>query len=55
MALKKKETIIEVPTETGTLSDHMPSEKERLLDLLKTLQDLNIRSISDLENKIARA
>jgi hypothetical protein len=30
-------------------------EKERLLELLQTLKDLNIRSISDLENLIARA
>ena len=31
------------------------SEKERLLTLYQTLKDLGIRSISDLENLIARA
>lgn len=31
------------------------SEKERLLALYQTLKDLNIRSISDLENLIARS
>jgi len=31
------------------------SEKERLLELYQTLKDLNINSISDLENLIARA
>ena len=31
------------------------SEKEKLLALYQTLKDLNIRSISDLENLIARA
>jgi hypothetical protein len=30
------------------------SEKDRLLGLYKTLNDLNIRSIGDLENLIAR-
>ena len=32
-----------------------PSEKETLLALYKTLKDLGINSIGDLENKIARA
>lgn len=31
------------------------SEKERLLRLYQTLKDLNVHSISDLENLIARA
>ena len=31
------------------------TEKERLLDLYQTLKDLGVNSISDLENKIARA
>ena len=31
------------------------SEKERLLALYQTLKDLGIRSLSDLENLIARA
>ena len=30
-------------------------EKQRLLVLYKTLQDLGVRSISDLENLIAKA
>lgn len=34
---------------------HVPSEKERLLVLYQQLKDLGIRSISDLENLIARA
>ena len=32
-----------------------PSEKDRLLALYQTLKDLGIRSLSDLENLIARA
>lgn len=31
------------------------TEKEKLLELYQTLKDLNVRSISDLENLIARA
>ena len=31
------------------------TEKEKLLDLYQELKDRNIRSISDLENLIARA
>ena len=31
------------------------TEKEKLLTLYQTLKDLNVRSISDLENLIARA
>lgn len=31
------------------------SEKEKLLALYQTLKDLGVRSISDLENLIARA
>lgn len=31
------------------------TEKEKLLELYQTLKDLNINSISDLENKIANA
>ena len=31
-----------------------PTEKDRLLALYQTLIDLNVRSISDLENLIAR-
>lgn len=31
------------------------SEKDRLLALYQTLKDLNVRSISDLENLIAGA
>lgn len=32
-----------------------PTEKERLLALYETLQSLKIRSLSDLENLIAKA
>lgn len=43
---------VETPTPP---TDKVKSEKEKLLDLYQTLKDLNIRSISDLENLIARA
>lgn len=36
-------------------SDGELTEKERLLELYETLKSLNIRSISDLENLIAKA
>lgn len=42
---KPIEAKVEVPAKT---------EKEKLLELYQTLKDLDIRSISDLENKIAR-
>lgn len=45
-----KKTITEEKVETQE-----ESHKEYLLGLLKTLQDLNIRSVGDLENLIARA
>ena len=44
---EETEVIEEVEEETG------PNEKENLLALYQTLKDLGIRSISDLENKIA--
>ena len=48
---KKTEDIGARATPTGTHS----SEKDRLLALYKTLKELGVRSISDLENLIARA
>ena len=45
---KKEETV--VAHETPVVS-----EKVRLLALYKTLADLGVRSISDLENLIAKA
>lgn len=45
---KKQDEVLDEPV-------HIPSHKEYLLELYKTLQDLNIRSISDLENQIAQA
>ena len=62
MARKKKEESVEeevVELEDAVQSPVLPpqgkSEKERLLELHKTLKDLSINSISDLENLIARA
>ncbi len=42
---EKEENKLDSPTKT---------EKEFLLDLYQTLKDYNIRSISDLENLIAK-
>ena len=49
--MKKKDTAEEVVT----LGEATVTEKDRLLALYKTLQDLGIRSLSDLENLIAKA
>lgn len=48
---KKPEIIIEKVVE----SQLKKSQKEILLELYETLKSLNIRSLSDLENLIARA
>lgn len=48
ISLKEKEEVVE---ETPTVA----SEKEVLLALYAELQQRGIRSISDLENQIARA
>lgn len=48
MFRKKKEVVEEVVAP-------VQSEKERLLELYDQLKAYNIRSISDLENLIARA
>lgn len=47
MKKKTQEEIVETPA--------VVSEKERLLALYETLKALGVRSISDLENLIARA
>jgi len=47
------EPIEEIPIEVKTEVKTGKSEKEKLLELYQTLKDLNIRSISDLENIIA--
>lgn len=47
--MKKKEEVIENPT-----VEVVKSRKEYLLDLYQVLKDEGIRSISDLENLIAR-
>jgi len=54
MAKRKdeKEVVVEAPVVEST---PVVSEKEKLLALYKHLKDLNVRSISDLENMIARA
>ena len=49
---KKKEQIVEAPQ--GEKTTPQKSEKEKLLELYQTLKDLNVRSIGDLENLIAR-
>lgn len=51
MTRTKKEEAVQENVAVPTL----PSEKDRLLALYQTLKDLGIRSISDLENLIARA
>lgn len=47
---------VELLDEAEAVLETVPvqSEKEKLLELYQTLQNLNIRSISDLENLIAR-
>lgn len=52
MAKKIEAPVIETP---AVEVPAVPSEKDRLLSLYKTLQDLGVRSISDLENLIARS
>lgn len=47
--LKPDEKVAEVAVEP------VVTEKDRLLALYQTLKDLGVRSISDLENLIARA
>lgn len=59
MAKKKeiiKENVKEIVVEEAISAPlpQSPSEKDRLLALYQTLKDLGIRSISDLENLIAR-
>lgn len=46
---------MEVPTEIPVVGklEIVKTEKEKLLELYQTLKDLNVRSISDLENLIA--
>ena len=51
--VSKKELAEELHGEVDEI--HNLTEKERLLILYKQLQDLGIRSISDLENLIAKA
>lgn len=53
--MKKKIEEIEEKIEEETPIIEEVSEKEKLLALYQTLKDLNIRSISDLENLIARS
>ena len=56
MATKpKKEVKTEQTGAQATPTVSQSSEKEKLLALYQTLQDLGVRSISDLENLIARA
>ena len=55
-AKKLKPIEIEEALDEASLdSTPVKSEKEKLLDLYQTLKDLNVRSIGDLENLIARA
>ncbi len=50
-----KEEIVEEIKIDGVKDSPVKSEKERLLELYETLKALNVRSISDLENLIARS
>lgn len=52
----KKKTEVETVKDLAETTDSPPvkSEKEKLLDLYQILKDLNVRSISDLENLIAK-
>ena len=52
MATRKTKEEVEAG---NTVVPTPPSEKDRLLALYQTLKDLGIRSLSDLENLIARA
>lgn len=53
--MAKKENKIEEPVKIETPVVKEKTEKEKLLELYETLKALNIRSIGDLENLIARA
>ena len=55
---KKENSLIEdesISTATTSTIKTPTGEKAKLLALYQTLKDLNIRSLSDLENQIARA
>lgn len=52
---KKKEEKVEEVLQEVEIPVSENSEKDKLLALYQTLKDLGIRSISDLENLIARA
>ena len=54
MTWRKKIAVIEEPR-ADVPAPKTETEKERLLKLYQTLKDLGVRSISDLENLIARA
>ena len=55
----KKIVVVDEPVvetaPTPTIATFSPSEKSRLLALYKELKDLGIYSLSNLENRIARA
>ena len=51
--IEKEEEAIEIEADVHT-DVPVVSEKDKLLALYKTLKDLGINSIGDLENKIAR-
>ena len=53
--MKKKEITVETPTVENKIETPVKTRKEYLLELYKILQEEGIRSISDLENLIARA
>lgn len=53
--MPKKTTKEEKKVENTLVSAPVVPEKDILLNLYKELQDRNIRSISDLENLIAKA
>lgn len=53
--IKKIEVSQETPQVESKVESGVESEKEKLLNLYQILKDLGIRSISDLENLIAKA
>lgn len=50
----KKSNEKEIREEREKITPQAKSQKEFFLELYKTLKDFNIRSISDLENLIAK-
>ena len=52
---KKLDEVFEEVSVQPTIASAAPSQKEYLLALYKELKDLGVYSLSNLENRIARA